>query len=197
MTEAPVGSSPDGTLPFEDRLEWEVPEFAAVAVLLAVAVLMVGGFAAGIVASTASYGSFQPRGLVAGSAISIGASFVGPLLAVVLLGVVGLCWWQFEAWSDASTPDDDRDRGVEVAGHIQRAHRIGRWTLTALVLLCVGAGSLVVASILLSSGSSGGRTSIDWSRTIVIVANLLAVLVVSGAGFLINGKVKMADDSSD
>jgi len=166
----------------DERLAWEVPELAAVAVLVAVGVLMVGGLAAGIVASTTSYGGIPSSGMVAGNAISFGATWAGPLLAIALLGVVGLCWWQVEAWGDAGEPDDAHDRAVEVAGHVRRARQISRWTLAALLLTCVGTAALVVGSVLLSTGGGGTAGPVAWSRTIVEVANLLAVLAVAGVG---------------
>jgi len=113
-------------------LPWELPEAAAVAVLVAIGALIVGGVVAGIVASTASDGGLTPSHIVAGNAISFGAQWAGPVFAIVLLGVVGLCWWQSEAWSDASEPDDEQDRELEVAGHVRRARQIScrpKWNL--------------------------------------------------------------------
>jgi hypothetical protein len=197
VTDAPAADFPDDIAQSDERLAWEVPETAAAAVLVAVAVLMVGGLVAGIVASTTSYGGITPSGVVAGNAISFGATWAGPLLAIALLGVVGLCWWEFQAWSDASEPDEVRYRVVEVAGHIRRAHRISQWTQVALLLICAGAAALVVGSLLLSTGGGGSANSVNWSRTIVEVANLLAVLVVAGVGVWIGRKINMDQESSD
>ena len=197
MTYSSAADSPDDVAQSEERPDWEVPETAAVAVLLAAGVLMVGGLVAGIVASTTSYGGITPSGIVAGNAISFGASWSGSLLAIALLGVVGLCWWQFEAWSDVSEPDDERDQVAEVAGHTQRAHRISQWTQAALLLNIAGAAALVVGTLLVSTGGGGSANSLAWSRTIVEVANLLAVLVVSGVGAWIGGKIKMDGEPSE
>ena len=197
MTTAPADDSSDGMAQSDGRLAWEVPEAAAVAVLVTVGVLMVGGLMAGIAASTTSYGGITPSGLVVGNAISYGATWAEPLLAIALLGAIGLSWWQIEAWTDASEPDDEPLRLVEVAGHIRRAHRISQWTRAALLLVCAGAATLVVGSIVLSTGGDGGVNSVDWSRTIVEMANLLAVLVVASVGVWIGRRITMDQESSD
>lgn len=196
MTDAPAADTPDDIPHSGERLAWEVPEAAAVAVLVAVGVLIVGGFVAGIVASTTSYGGITPSGIVAGNAISFGATWAGPLLAIALLGVVGLCWWQFEAWSEASEPDDERGRVLEMAGHIRRANRISHWTQAELLLICAGAVALVVGSVLLSTGGGGDANPVDWSRTIVAVADLLAVVVVAGTGAWVGRKTTMGQETS-
>ncbi len=194
MTDATAADSPDHIAQSEERLAWEVPETAAVAVLVAVGVLIVGGLVAGIVASTASYGGITPTGIGTGTAISFGATWAGPLLAIALLGIVGLCWWQVDAWSDASEPDGERSRAVEVAGHIRRAHRISQWTQAALVLVCAGAAALVASSALLSTGGVSANP-VNWARIIVEGANLLAVLALAGVGIWIGRKINMDQES--
>ena len=196
MTDASAANSPDDIAQSEERLAWEVPETAAVAVLVAVGMLIVGGLVAGIVASTTSYGGIMPSEIGTGTAISFGATWAGPLLAIALLGVVGLCWWQVDAWSDASEPDDERGRAVEVVGHIRRAHRISQWTQGALFLVCAGAAALVASSALLSTGGVSAN-SVNWARIIVEVANLLAVLAVAAVGVWIGRKINMDQESSD
>jgi hypothetical protein len=164
-------------------------------VLAAVGVLVVGGLVAGIVASTMSYGGITQGGAVAGNAIGFGAGWAEPLLAMALLGVVGVCWWQFEAWSDASEPDDGLDRVVEVTGHIGRAKRISQWTQAELLLLCAGAVALVVGIVLQSIGVGSNADAVDWARIVIEVASLLAVLVVAGAGAWIGRKITLDQES--
>ena len=196
MPDTPAADSPDDIDQSAERIAWEVPETAAVAVLVAVGVLMAGGLVAGIVASMPSYGGGTPSRIAASTAISFGAAWAGPLLAIALLGVVGLCWWQAEAWSAASEPDDERVRVVEAAGHMRRAHRISQWSQVELFLICAGAVALVVSSALLSTGGVSAN-SVNWARIIVEVANLLAVLAVTGVGAWIGRKVNMDQESSD
>ncbi|HZM57724.1 MAG TPA: hypothetical protein VFC03_22150 [Acidimicrobiales bacterium] len=173
-----------------------MPEAAAVAVLVAIGALIVGGVVAGIVASTASDGGLPSSHIVAGNAISFGAQWAGPVFAIVLLGVVGLCWWQSEAWSDASEPDDEQDRELEVAGHVRRARQISYWTQVELALVCPGAIALVIGGLLLTAGGLSGN-SLNWARTIDQVVNLLAVLVIAGGGLWIGRRVGREHPSSD
>ena len=195
MTDLPTADSSDGIDESAERVAWEVPEIAAVAVLVATGVLIAGGVVAGIVASRSSYGGGTPSRIAATTAISFGATWAGPLLAIVLLGVVGLCWWQVEAWGAASEPDDARDRLIEVAGHMQRAHRISQWTQVALLVNCVGAVALVVSSALLFTGGVSVNP-VNWARTVVEVANLLAVLAVTGVAVWIGQKVNVYQEYS-
>jgi len=178
------------------RLPWEVPEIAAATVLVATGVLMAGGLAAGIVASTPSYGGGTPSRITASTAISFGATWAGPLLAIVLLGVVGLCWWQADAWGAGSETDEVRDHVSEAAGHVRRAHRINQWTQVEFLLVCAGAGALVVSSALLSTGGISAN-AVNLARIIVEVANLLAVLAVAGVGAWIGRKVTVNRESSN
>jgi hypothetical protein len=163
---------------------------------VAVGVLVAGGLVAGIVASAPSYGGGTPLRITVSTAISFGATWAGPFLAIALLGLVGLCWWQAEAWGAAIEPDDARDRVAEAAGHIRRAHRISQWTQVALLLVCAGAVAQVVSSALLSTGGVAAN-AVNWARIIVEVANLLAVLAVAGVGAWIGRKVSVDQGYSD
>jgi len=179
-----------------ERVPWEVPEIATVTVLVATGVLMAGGLAAGIVASTPSYGGGTPLRITASTAISFGATWAGPLLAIVLLGVVGLCWWQADAWCAGSETGEKRDDVNEAAGHVRRAHRISQWTQVELLLVCAGAVALVASSALLSTGGISAN-AVDWARIIVEVANLVAALAVAGVGVWIGRKVPVNRESSN
>ena len=165
-------------------------------VLVAVGVLVLGGLVTGIVAGTASYGSLSPVHLATGTAIAFGAQWAGPLLAFVLLGVIGLCWWQSAAWADACEPDEEQDRVMEATGHIRRAGQISRWTQGALLLTCVGAIALVVGTVLQTTGAGGTTGSLDWARNVSQAASLVAVLIVAGAGSWIARQIDNGEASS-
>lgn len=197
MTDAPTEDSADDSPSAELHLAWEVPEIAAVAALAAVAVLMLGGLLAGIVASTASYTGLTPSGIVPGTAITLGAQWAGPLIAIVLLGVIGVCWWQSESWAEAGEPDDEHDRSMEMAGHIRRANQLSSWTQAALLLTCMGAIALVVGTVVQTSGSGGNSTTLNWSRYIFQGASLLAVFVIAGAGVWVARQINNDQASSD
>ena len=189
-------ADPDDVDGSAELLAWEVPETAAVAVLVAVGVLMAGGLVAGVAAAdTPSYGGGTPVRIAASTAISFGASWAGLLVAIALLGVVGTCWWQAESWGAVSDPDDEHERAVEAMGHMHRAHRISQWAQIELLLVCLGAVALVVSSALLSTGGLSAN-AVSWARIIVEVSNLLAVVVVAGAGTWIGRRVNVDLQSS-
>jgi len=73
---------------------------------------------------------------------------------------------------------------------MQRAQRISQGTHIALLVNCAGAVALVVSSALLFTGGVGGNP-VNWGRTIVEVANLLAVLAVTGVAVWIGRKVNV------
>jgi hypothetical protein len=150
---------------------------AAVAVLTAVAILVAGGLIAGIVASTASSGQFGSSRTMAGLAITWGSQWAVPLLAAVLLGVIGLCWWQVEAWNEATS--DDPERRSDASGHIRRMSQIIRWTQAALALTVVGAIAALAGNIL---DSGLVNNPLNWARYVYLGASLVAVVVIAGAG---------------
>ncbi|MHB8264219.1 MAG: hypothetical protein ACYDGY_10850 [Acidimicrobiales bacterium] len=196
MEYSPEASS-GNTRDSEARLAWEAPEVAAVAVLVAVTVLIVGGLVSGIVASTSTYGPFPATQLIAGAVITAGAEWADSLVAVVLLGVIGICWWQSEAWADASEPDDEHDRVLQAYGHVRRANRISVLAQGALFLTCAGAIALLVGGVLQTTGQGGNTGSLNWSHCIFQGANLLAVLVVAGAGYWAGRQVNSGHSSSN
>jgi len=196
VPDTPVVASPVDIDGSAQRLAWEVPETGAVAVLVAAGLLMAGGLVAGMVAARApSFGGGTTGRITASTAIGFGATWAGPLLAIALLGIVGLCWWQAEVWGAVSEPDDEGERTVEAVGHMQRAHRICQWTQIELLFVCLGAVALVVSSALLSTGGLSAN-AVNWARIIVEVANLLAVLAVASVGAWIGRKVNVNQESS-
>lgn len=180
MLEEPSLAVPEGDVDADEpRVDWEVPEVAAAAVVVAVGLLVLGGLATGIAAAAGAPGLLGPGSgaAVAGTSIQDGAEWAGPLLAMVLLGVVGLCWWQVDRWSGAP---DDVD-AAEVAGHVLRSQRIARWATGALVLTL--AGSIAhFAGYLLANTTVGNHSSFVWSHDIYEAASVLAVAVVASGG---------------
>lgn len=159
----------------EPPVDWEVPEIAAIAILVAVGLLVLGGLATGIAASAGAPAAFGPgaEAVATGSAIQVGAVWAEPMLAIVLLGVLGVCWWHVDAWSGAVS---DADR-AEAAGHILRGRKIARWVSVALVLTLAGSVALF-AGLLLTNSHSGNVPSLIWSRDIYEAASVLAVATI-------------------
>jgi hypothetical protein len=153
-----------------------------VAVLFAFAVVVAGGLVAAlIVASTAATGYLAPARLGTGDALIDGTTWAGPLLAIALLGVVGVSWWQINTWKNVSQegllPYDDH----QVQGHLERASRICSAAQVALALAAVGSTAALIGTVLFSL--EGGAQS--WVRYLVSGANLIAVIVVSAGGLKI------------
>jgi hypothetical protein len=183
---------PDTTPPEDDdvddvelRLSWEVPEIIGVAVVAVVGLLAAGGLGTGIARSVEfappnGY-SFPGASLETWNAVQFGAQWASPLIAALLLGVLGLCWWQLQAWSEVIESPDSDDDVAEATGHMRRARRMARWTAAALLL--TGAGS--IAGFAAAVGANVGEPGGVWSIEIYAGAYLLAVLVLLAAAVVV------------
>ena len=169
MSEQPESDMTEDDSEAPSTLSWEVPEIAAMAVLLAFAALVLGGLVAGIILSTEVSGPV-PRQLI-GEAIEFGSSWAEPLLAVALLSVVGLSWWQIEVRKDAAQDDEIHPRK-------ERAYRIGLAAEAALFLIVAGSIAALIGEVLLNIGNSAGI----WSRYVLSGASLIGVLIITAAG---------------
>jgi hypothetical protein len=142
------------------------------AILVSVALLATGGSVTGIARALSTAGVTFPGGdsQLAWIAVSSGAGWATPVVAVLLLAVVGLCWWQLQAWTEVieePAPDDDLSDALR---HIGRAHLIARLALVGVALTAVGAVALLAAQVATSVGLPDG----DWTVTISAVASFLA-----------------------
>lgn len=170
---------------FEPRVDWEVPEVAAVVILTAVGILILGGLATGIAAAAGSQVALGPGAgdVLAGASIQVGAEWAEPVLAIVLLGVLGLCWWHVSAYSGASDHAPS-----QVASHIRRARQIARWVNGTLLLTLAGSIALVVGEVLTYSQSH--RSSLIWSHYIYEGASALAVAAITAGGLWASTRLK-------
>jgi hypothetical protein len=187
MTDQPV---PVGAVPNEEddappRLPWELPEIVAVAVLVAFFLLVVGGLVTAIVTGTAPNGSPSPGNQLIGMAIQYGTEWAEPLLAVVLLAVLGLCWWQFQTWADVAETTGDDQQAFDAQGHIHRARQITIWTQAALALTALGSLAFFAGGVL----SATGYSRFVWSHDFYEGASALAVIVLAGVGLLVGKRL--------
>ncbi len=188
MTEQPV---PDDPLDEQERSNpppgWEVPEIVGMAGLASVAVLVVGGLATGIARAVTEAASNYPPGQGSQevwNAMTLGTEWAGPLVAVIVLGAFGLCWWQIQAWAEVFDGPADDDDLAEAHGHVHRAHLIARWAMVALALTAAGSIAGFVAQV----GQNAGQPF--WTVDIYTGANLLAVFVLLGVATLVNRQLQ-------
>jgi hypothetical protein len=115
------------------------------------------------------------------TAIQAGAEWADPLLAAILLGVLGVCWWHSQAWDQATEAGEGEARSLAAARHVDRARLIGAWTQAALVVTVLGAVSLLLG-VLVENSNQPNLPSIVWSRDAYVAASSLAVVAISVAG---------------
>jgi hypothetical protein len=156
-----------------------VPEVAAVAILVSVALLATGGCVTGIARFVTTTGAAFPGvdTQLTWNAVIFGAQWASPVVAVLLLAVIGLCWWQLQAWAElieAPDPDDDL---ADALRHIRRALLIARWALVGVALTAVGAIALFAAQVATSSGLPDG----DWTVEIAATGSFLAAVALLAA----------------
>jgi len=190
MTTVPTADEPAST---EDRVgpprpAWEFPEIGAVVILTGVALLAVGGLATGIAHSFAAPSTFPPgfdRQFV-GDSVQLGSTWASFVLAAVLLGLMGVCWWNLNEWEldvdQVQSPDDV----AETQGHLRRGCAIIVATQVTLVLMSAAAIAALVGAIL--SYQSGSGVTL-WSTYFDTAAGTLAVLIVAATGVLLGRRL--------
>jgi hypothetical protein len=127
---------------------------------------------------------FQCSSLLPGAAINFGATWAEPLLAVALLGVVGLSWWQIEAWGEMGEGEIHDTDDPEALGHIERARRIGLAAEVALIVTLAGSVADLVGPVI-EIPWGGAR---NWARYIISGASVLGVLAIAVGGWIIGRK---------
>lgn len=165
------------------RLAWELPELVALVVPVVVAVLAVAGLVTGIMEST-GYAGPSVRQQV-GSAIEQGAAWSGPIIAVLLLGALGACWWQREAWTEVADNPDDAEMVAKALGHVDRSRVISRWIVGGLALVAIAAIAAFVGALLLNAPTAGPGSQYLWGRDVYAAGVLLATLLVTSIGLVV------------
>ncbi len=169
------------------RLQWEVPEIVAGTILVSVAILPIGGLATGIARDIATYGQVFPSGLLnqqVWSAVSLGAEWASPFVALILLAVVALCWWQWQGWSEVIEDPERVDEASEALGHLRRAQRTAMWARVVLIVTAIGSIAGFVAQV-----GSGFQSSLD----IFPGVETLAVFVLLAGALWIDSKLTVDD----
>jgi len=157
---------------------WEALEIVGAAVLGGVGILAMGGLAVGI-ARMAVISAPPGEGQYMWSAIEFGAEWATFVVAVIVLGVLGLCWWQLQAWAEVIADPDEAGQLPDALGHIRRAGQLTRWAEVALGLTLVGSVSGFAGSV-----GTGGTTQL-WVLDLIAGAQMLAVIVIFVAGMVV------------
>jgi hypothetical protein len=183
MTTVPIADEPEATA--QDvgppGPAWELPEIGVVVILIGVGLLAIGGLATGIARSFGAPGAYPPgfdRQFV-GASIQFGTTWASFVLAAVLLGLMGVCWWNLNEWEpeadDAQSPEDR----AESEGHLRRGCGIIVAIQIALVLTSAASIAALVGAIL-----EYQRPIVAWSIDFSVGAGTLAVLIVATTGVL-------------
>ena len=160
---------------------WEAPEIAAVAILVAFSAFVIGALATGIDVSMSTQPAFIDPTTNTWNAIESATTWAEPLLAIILLGVVGLCWWQVETWSEEVAAEAQHD--PQALGHIRRARQISFWAVGGLTITTIGAVAGIIALIGFNVSVHPG--GVAWSRAFGTGAGVIADVVVAVAGVLV------------
>ena len=180
MTERTTEDRTDA-LPDGNSLAWEAPEITGGAILVAFFVTVVGGLAMEIDVSASQQAPFFDPMENVWNAVQFGSSWAEPLLAIILLGVVGICWWQVDTWSEEL--DEESQEGSVALGHLRRARCISQWALGGLILTATGSIAGLIALIGLNVPLHAGQ--VTWTRVIGVGAATAATVVIVVAGLVV------------
>jgi hypothetical protein len=164
----------------EVRLRWEAPELVVVAILVATAILIVAGVVAGFVIGTSTE---QPG---TGSLVALATQYAtetwaGVVTAVLMLGSLGVCWWQQGVRLDTaeSAPNEAR------AG-IARARRLAVLAMTGLLLAVLGSVASLVGRLDAVQSFGSQTVAAVW---VPGIAEILGTVALAIAGLLIGGRI--------
>lgn len=174
---SPVPGEDDGPV------AWIVPEIASLGVLVLAALLAAGGLATGIVSVLGSQQDALTGTQLTGQALENGASWGGALLAVALVGVLGVAWWQAGTYAAPGDPD------LEAATRLWRAWQLRRFALIGLLLTAAGAVAGFVGVLITTLNVPLGVPPINWARDILEGASTLATVLVAAVGIWVGGQV--------
>jgi hypothetical protein len=169
------------------RTPWEIQEWAALALLSAIAIVVIAGVSSGVVGDT---GLNQTSASI--SEVLLDATrWAGFDVAFLVLAALGLIWWQVDGWAEAldddgvdndpDHPDDPDEERVfeEAVRHIGRNRALATWAGVLLLLTSMAAVGLMVGVVTEPSPPS---PSMDWQQWLSAGGNLLSTLILAGFG---------------
>ncbi|GEM_PF-2484913 len=203
MARPPVHDEPldeeDETVP---SLPWQIPEIVSVVALASVGVLALGGLVTGIARVVTETASIFPPGLGSQeiwNAIQLGSLWATPFIAVIILGALGLCWWQVQVWAQVvDVPEDEGDLS-DALGRVRRASLIARWAMVVLALTAAGAMAGFVADVGLNASGPSWPIDVDEGASLFAVLLLLSAAVLVGRQVLVRNGLSIlgVEESTD
>jgi len=152
----------------------------AIGILIAAGIVVIGGLATGVAATIGTPSTYGPPATqLTGTFVEAGSEWVGPLFVLLLLAVLGLCWWQVETWGE-ETEDAENERTAEAVRHLCRAHDIVLWAQVGFGLSIAGAIAFFVGTLLVSTQSPA--VALVWSRAIYSGAITIGAIVMAVVG---------------
>jgi len=161
----------------DEDVQWEVQEIIAAVVLVAIGMLALGGLVGALILvnSDEVLGGFSSQ--ATWNAVGRGASWSGPLTTMILLSVMGSCWFQARSWAG---PSNAQINTAAVSTHLHRSVRIANWGVVGLVLSFLGTVASLVSVI--GFNWSGPSSSFVASLAVPLGASAIAVLLLASAG---------------
>jgi hypothetical protein len=161
----------------DEDVPWDVPELIATIVLVAVGVIAVGGLIGALVFVNSDEGPGGFSSQTTWNAVERGASWSSPLIAMILLGVIGTMWIQTRSRVGASSTQHEV---AQFSAYVRRTLRIAGWTVAGLVLSLLGAAADFASTI----GFYWSYNSVSFAASIAIPvgASAIAVLLLAVAG---------------
>ena len=163
-----------------ENVQWEVPEIIATVVLVAIGILALGGLVGGLIFANSDQvlGGFSSQ--ATWNAVGRGASWSGPLITMILVGVMGASWFQARSWAG---PSSAKSATAAVVTHLHRTVRIAGWAVVGLVLSFLGAVASLT-SVIGFNWSSISASNVA-SLAVPVGASALAVLLLASVGMWI------------
>jgi hypothetical protein len=187
MSSMDVGTEDDEHDARRIRTPWEIQEWAALALLSAIAIVIIAGVASGVVGDT---GLNQTSASI--SEVLLDATrWAGFDVAFLVLAALGLIWWQVDGWAEAldddrvgggdDDPGDPDDERVfeEAVRHIGRNRTLATWAGGLLLVTSMAAVGLMVGVVRELSPPS---PSMNWQQWISAGGNLLSTLTLAALG---------------
>ncbi len=127
-----------------------------------------------------------------GASIEFGSLWATVVLAVVLLGLIGVCWWHLGEWERGPEDDEPTQITAEALGHTLRTRGIVLWVQVMFVITAAGAIAELVGAVMERFGTGGVAS---WASDFDTGANTLAVLAIAVTGVLFGRHLTSRYDS--